>query len=64
MVIFLSNFLVLLIKVDAAGEDKRAVLGGLLVAINIWLVLAVLFSSWFATQQQVRRPVGSQQSKS
>lgn len=51
--IFLSNFLALLIKVDAAGEDQRDTLGGLLVAVNVFLVLAVLVTSWFATQQQV-----------
>lgn len=53
MVIFLSNFLALLIKVDAAGEGKRSALGGLLVAINVILVLAVLLTTWFTTQQQV-----------
>lgn len=53
--IFLSNFLALLIKVDAAGRDNRNIFGGLLVAINVFLVLAVLVTSWFATQQQVRR---------
>lgn len=53
MVIFLSNFLALLIKVDAAGDGRRDALGGLLVAINVILVLAVLFTSWFATQQAV-----------
>ena len=53
VIIFLSNFLALLIKVDAAGEENRAAFGGLLVAINVLLVLAVLVASWFATQQSV-----------
>lgn len=53
MVIFLSNFLALLIKVDAAGDGRQNALGGLLVAINIGLVVAVIVTSWFATQQSV-----------
>lgn len=53
MVIFLSNFLALLIQVDAAGEDNRDAMGGLLVAVNVMLVIAVIFTSWFSTQQQV-----------
>lgn len=53
VVIFLSNFLALLIKVDAAGEGKRSTLGGLLVALNVGLALAVILTSWFATQQSV-----------
>lgn len=53
MVIFLSNFLALLIKVDAGEEGDRAVFGGLLVAINVLLILAVVLTSWFAVQQSV-----------
>lgn len=53
MVIFLSNFLALLIKVDVGGEDDRAAFGVLLVAVNVLLVLAVLLTSWFAVQQSV-----------
>lgn len=53
--IFLNNFVGLLIKVDAPGQDNRDVLGGLLVAINVFLVVAVLVTSWLATQQGVRR---------
>lgn len=53
MVIFLSNFLALLIKVDAVSEDNAPALGGLLVAVNVLLVLAVLFTSWFSMQQSV-----------
>eukprot|EP00752_Nemacystus_decipiens_P008148 g7287.t1 len=53
VVIFLSNFVALLIKVDAAGEENRAVLGGIMVAVNALLILAVLSASWFATQQMV-----------
>lgn len=53
MVIFLSNFLALLIKVDAAGEGNREVLGGILVSINVLLFIAVVFATWFATHQAV-----------
>lgn len=53
MVIFLSNFLALLIKMDAAGEGNRSALGGVLVAINVLLVVAVLVTSRFAVQQSV-----------
>ncbi|CAN0553939.1 unnamed protein product, partial [Ectocarpus sp. 12 AP-2014] len=51
--IFLSNFLALLMKVDAAGESNRSILGGILIAVNVLLVVAVLASTWFATQQTV-----------
>lgn len=50
MVIFLSNFLALLIKVDSAG-GQQTFLGGILVAVNVLLFLAVLLATWFATQQ-------------
>ena len=53
MVIFLSNFLALLIKADAAGEDNREILGGILVAVNVLLFVAVVFATWFATHQAV-----------
>ena len=53
MIIFLSNFLALLIKVDAGEKSNRNVFGALLVAVNVLLVLAVLVTSWFATQQSV-----------
>lgn len=53
VVIFLSNFLALLIKVDAVGEDNEPALGRVLVAVNVLLALAVLFASWFAVQQSV-----------
>lgn len=42
-----------MIKVDAAGEGNRAALGGILIAVNVLLILAVLSTSWFATQQMV-----------
>lgn len=51
--IFLSNFLALLVKVDAAGEGRRETLGGIMVALNVFLVIAVIFTSWMATQQSV-----------
>lgn len=53
VIIFLSNFLALLIKMDAAGEHNRSALGALLVAVNVLLIIAVLFTSWFTTQQTV-----------
>lgn len=53
MVIFLSNFLALLIKVNAAGQDNRSALGVLLVAVNVLLALAVLLASWFTAQQSL-----------
>ena len=49
----MSNFLALLIKVDAAEVTDSAVFGGVLVAVNLLLVLAVLVTSWFAVQQSV-----------
>ena len=52
MVIFLSNFLALLIKVDSA-QDQQTFLGGILVAVNLLLFLAVVLATWFATQQAV-----------
>eukprot|EP00903_Cladosiphon_okamuranus_P020453 g18773.t1 len=53
MIIFLTNFLALLIKVDSSSEGSRDVFAGILVAINVMLILAVLATSWFATQQSV-----------
>ena len=53
MIIFLSNFLALLIQVDAGEAGNRDVFGALLVFVNVLLVLAVLITSWFATQQSV-----------
>ena len=52
MVIFLSNFLALLIKVDAAGEGNGETLGALLVTVNVMLVVAVILTSWFSAQKQ------------
>lgn len=54
MVIFLTFFLALLVKMDAAGEDHREALASLLVAINVFLVVVALTISWFGTKQQVR----------
>ena len=53
MIIFLSAFLALLIQVDAEEAGNRDVFGALLVFVNVLLVLAVLITSWFATQQSV-----------
>ena len=53
VVIFLSNFLALLIKVDAAGRGNREILGGILVAVNVLLFVAVVFATWFATHQAI-----------
>ena len=53
MTIFLSNFLALLIKVDAGEEDNRAAFAVLMVLVNVMLVVAVIVTSWFAVQQTV-----------
>ena len=53
MTIFLSNFLALLIKVDAGEEDNRAAFSVLMVLVNVMLVVAVIVTSWFAVQQTV-----------
>ena len=53
MVIFLSNFFALLIKLDATGEGNDKTLGALLVTVNVMLVVAVILTSWFSIQQQV-----------
>lgn len=53
MIIFLSNFLGLLIQVDVGEAADRDTFGALLVLINVLLVLAVLVTSWFSTQQSV-----------
>lgn len=55
MAIFLSSFLALLTNVDVAGEGLLSALAGILVAINVLLVLAVLFAPWF----RVKPPVGN-----
>ena len=53
MIIFLSNFLALLIKVDAGEDSNRAAFGVVLVAVNGLLVAAIIVTSWFAVQQSV-----------
>ena len=49
----MSNFLALLIKVDAGEEDNRDAFGVLMVLVNMLLVVAVIVTSWFAVQQTV-----------
>lgn len=53
VIIFLSNFLALLIKVDGAGSGRRDVLAALIVVVNVALVGSVILTSWFATQKTV-----------
>ena len=53
VIIFFNNFLALLIKVDVGDESDRAVFGGILVAINVFLAIAVVTSSWIAVQKSV-----------
>lgn len=53
VIIFLSYFLALLVKMDATGEANRSALGGALVAVNMLLILAVLWTAWFAIRQMV-----------
>ena len=38
---------------DATGEANRSAIGGFLVAVNVLLVVAVLFTAWFAIRQMV-----------
>lgn len=51
IVIFLSNFLALLIQADAAGEGRRNSLGAVMVAINVVLIFSVLLATCLTTQQ-------------
>ncbi|CAM9270966.1 unnamed protein product [Laminaria digitata] len=51
VLIFMSYFLALLIKMDAAGEANRSALGGVLVAVNVFPILAVLCTAWFAMRR-------------
>lgn len=53
MIIFMTNFLALLIKVDIGSDSSRAAFGVLLVVINVLVALAVIGSSWFTGQQAV-----------
>lgn len=53
MVIFLNNFLALLTTVDGTGEDNQFAIGGLLVAVNVLLVIAVFLTSIFNAQQSI-----------
>lgn len=53
VIIFLSNFLALLIQVEVGEAGDRDMFGALLVFVNVLLVVAVLVASWFSTQQSV-----------
>lgn len=53
VVIFVSYFLALLIKVDAATEGHRTAVAFFLVAINAVLVVAFITTSWFAVKESV-----------
>lgn len=53
VVIFLSYFLALLIKMDVAEDAHLEALGGFLVAVNVLLGLGVLWTSWFAFRPMV-----------
>lgn len=53
VVIFLSYFLALLVKVDAMGEHGRSAFAGLLIAINVILLLAVFVACWFTVKKTV-----------
>ena len=46
--IFMTYFLALLVKMGAAGEANRSAIGGFLVAVNAFVILAVLCTAWFA----------------
>lgn len=58
MVIFLSNYLSLLIKVRATEERQLDLLGALLVFLNVALFVAVAFSVWLTTSQSMADPGG------
>lgn len=53
LVIFLSCFLALLVRMDVAGDTCLSALGAMLVALNVVLVLMVVFAS----RSTVRCPV-------
>lgn len=53
IIIFLNNYLGLLIKTRAAGNGRLNALGVPIVLVNLALVVAVIVTSWFATQQSV-----------
>lgn len=53
MVIFLSYFLALLIKIGVAADTLIETLGMVMVFVNILLVLAVFWTSWFAFRHMV-----------
>lgn len=58
VVIFLSNYLSLLIKVRATEERQLDLLGALLVFLNVALFVAVAFSVWLTTSQSMADPGG------
>lgn len=47
VLIFLSGFLAMMIKMDVAGKGNQSVFGVFLVALNVALLLAV---SWFVVR--------------
>lgn len=49
--IFMTYFLALLIKMDAAGEGNRSAIGGFLVAVHVIVILAVFCTAWFAIRR-------------
>lgn len=51
MVIFLSYFLALMIKLDVAEDPLLETLGICLVIVNVVLAVAVVWFSWFAIRQ-------------
>lgn len=53
IIIFLNNYLGLLIKARAAGNGRLNALGVPIVLVNLALIVAVIVTSWVATQQSV-----------
>lgn len=51
--IFMSNFLALLIKVNATESRRQDAIGVLLVILNVGLFLAVAFTAWIAREESV-----------
>ena len=52
----MSYFLALLIKMDIAGEVNRSAVGGFLVAVNAFLIFAVLCTAWFLMRRMGATP--------
>lgn len=50
--IFMSNFLALLIKADPSGEEEHGVLAVILVGMNVVLFVSVAVTAWLAAKDE------------